>query len=249
MLLDMDRPIREDDEIHRCRALRTYKKITILRVSQRCGVCGTTRHATKGFWSLGMRVCKYCVQANMISSKALFDRYWVHMAKPIAGFPSFVDAIASRVFYFENRSPPGLRMEYTVDPGDFPGGTRSMWFFWRPHLAQILDMEQLERDAEAKHAAAVLIRSAVRRTLLQRLIRGARGMKGVSRDRRSLLFKFNKTQLMDRVSGYNDLSMIARLSVVLITRLNNWEDRVVPPTTYDDCHTQAVGLARPGLPN
>jgi hypothetical protein len=233
MLLDIDRPITAEDTEHRNRALRTYKKITVIRVSQRCGLCGTTRHATKGFWSLGMRVCKHCVQVNLISSKVLFDRYWVHMGKPIGGYPSFVDAVASRVFYFENRTTPAQRMDFTVDPCDYPGGMRSLWFFWRPHLAKVVDMEQLAVDAEEKHAASALIRSAVRRSLIQRRIRGAKGNAMIERTRRSILFQINKTQLMDRVSGYTDLNMVARLNSMLFARLHGWEDRVIPSTTYE----------------
>lgn len=232
MLLDIDRPITDEDLDHKNRAMRTYKRITILRVSQRCGMCGTTRHSTKGFWSLGMRVCKHCMQANLVSSKVLYERFWINMSKPVSGYPTFIDAVASRVFYFEHRSTPTQRMDFTVDPCDFPGGIRSLWFFWRPHLAKVMDMEELARTATAKHAAAALIRSSVRRALIQRQIRGTTG-KAIKHDRRSLLFKMRKTQLMDRVSQYNDTSMLARLDTMLGARLYGWEDKVVPPTTDD----------------
>ena len=223
MLLAADKSPLE--EARKAETLRLYRKITVLRLGQNCGMCGTSRHGTRPFWSLGMRLCKYCAQANLISSKVLFERYWVHMGLPIQGHCNFIDACTSKVFYFENRVTPCQRTMFSVDPADFPGGIRPLWFFWKPHLAEVLDMDRLARDAEAKNAAAGLIRSAVRRTLLQRLMRGSRPGK---RDRRCLLFKIQRTQLLDKMDWYNDMRMIGRLDAQLTNRLNMWEDTVLP---------------------
>jgi hypothetical protein len=54
--------------------LETYKKITRLRCLTNCGLCGSTRHATLPYWSLGMRVCKYCMQVRLASITILLKK-------------------------------------------------------------------------------------------------------------------------------------------------------------------------------
>lgn len=122
-------------------ALAVYRKIAVLRSVPCCGMCGTMRHATKPFWCLGMRLCRHCVQANLISSLALYERCWVTFARPIQSHGSFVDAVCTNVFYFSTRLTPNQRLEFSCDRIDFPGGLRTMWFFWKPHLAEVFNMQ------------------------------------------------------------------------------------------------------------
>ena len=166
--------------------LKLYKKITRLQCVQRCGICGTTRHATKAFWCLGMRVCRYCLQENLVSHTVLSERYWVdawsvkpmaelHAATPGIGL-SFADAIAGRVFYLREYGTSWSRLEYTNDPLDFAQPRQRAnivtWLFWRPHLEQIMDLGALEREAKTKHRAGGLVRAIVRRALTLRALAG-----------------------------------------------------------------------------
>jgi hypothetical protein len=208
------------------RALKTYKRITRLRCLTRCGMCGSTRYATKPFWSLGMRVCKFCVQANTVSNTVLFRKYWITLGGPVLGHCSFIEAIMGSVFYFQNRSTPHQRLEFSSHPLDYPGGTTTLWFFWMPHLMETLDMERLRREAEDKQAAASKIKSSVRQTLLRRTLFGEK--KWVDgKDRRMAWLKIRKTQLLDRSGWYTDQRVIEHLSGPHGTRLHAWEDRVL----------------------
>jgi hypothetical protein len=173
MMLKVDRlPSKEADPQDRHQALSIYRKITALRVSPCCGMCGTTRHATKPFWTLGMRLCKYCVQANLVSNIVLYHRYWVAMDRAVQGHVTFVDAVVGDVFYFSECLTPLARMDYSIDPIDFPGGKRNFIFFWKPHLAKLFDLDLLAKEAAAKHGSAALIKGLVRRSLVLRLLTG-----------------------------------------------------------------------------
>jgi hypothetical protein len=211
-------------------ALHTYKKICRLRCLNRCGMCGSARYATKPFWSLGMRVCKFCVQANTVSNTVLFRKYWIRLGGPVLGNCSFIDAIVGRVLYFECRTTPHQRLEYSSNPMDYPGGTNTHWFFWMPHLMEVLDMERLRREAEDKQAAASKIKSAVRQTLLRRtLFSDKKRVDG--KDRRMAWLKIRTTQLLDQSNWYNHQRVILQLNGPLCTRLHSWEDRVVRTRT------------------
>ena len=52
-----------------------FKKMAVLQYSSCCGMCGASRHETMCFWSLGMRVCKFCLRENLISNRVLYARY------------------------------------------------------------------------------------------------------------------------------------------------------------------------------
>jgi len=173
MFLKFDRlPSKEADPHDRHRALLLYRKITALRVSPCCGMCGTQRHATKPFWTLGMRLCKYCAQANLVSNIVLYHRYWVVMDRPVQGHVTFVDAVVGEVFYFSECLSPLARMDYSIDNIDFPGGKRNIIFFWKPHLRKILDLDQLAKDAAVKHSSAAVVKGFVRRCLVLRILTG-----------------------------------------------------------------------------
>lgn len=173
MLLKVDKPpSNEADPSVRNQALNVYRKITALCASPCCGMCGTTRHATKPFWTLGMRICKYCVQANLVSNLALYHRYWVAMDRPVQGHVTFVDRVVGNVFFFSECLTPLARMDYSIDNIDFPGGKRNVIFFWKPHLEKLLDMDLLAREATVKHRSAAAVKAFVRRALVLRILTG-----------------------------------------------------------------------------
>jgi len=55
-------------------ACQVSKKIATLHNVYCCGMCGASRHETICFWSLGMRVCKFCLRENLISNRVLYAR-------------------------------------------------------------------------------------------------------------------------------------------------------------------------------
>jgi hypothetical protein len=241
MLLKVDRPpIGPGLEEEKLQALFIYRKITVLRCSPCCGVCGTTRYATKPFWSLGMRVCKDCVRANMVSSLVLYEKFWVDLKSPVHVYPSFIDAVAGSVFYFNETLTPHQRLEYSSDRVDFPGGRRSMWFFWMPHLQKVLDMDRLACEAGEKNAAARTVRACVRRCLTLRTLAGVyvgnvtstvdrskptvlTQFSSMRRDKRTSLFRLRKTELLDKAVWYKEQS----LPLDLQRRLQRHMDRVI----------------------
>ena len=196
------------------------------------------KHATKPFWCLGMRICKYCVGSNLISNHVLYERYWVSMAKPVQGHSSFIELVAGEVFYFQNRLTPTQRLEFSNDSIDFPGGTRTTWWFWRPHLERVLNFDVLAHEAALKHRAAGVVMAVVRRALVLRILTGAKERASPTtlvseshrrrRDKRSSFFKLKKTELLDRANGYQEQGLQLRFHVRLNSVLHAWEDRVTP---------------------
>ena len=249
MLLRVDKPpLGEGLEPEKRQALFIYRKITALRCSPCCGVCGTTRYATKPFWNLGMRVCKDCARANMVSSLVLYEKFWIDLKSPVDGYPSFIDAVAGNVFYFNETLTPHQRLDYSSNRVDFPGGKVSMWFFWVPHLSRILNMNALAREGGEKSAASISIRACVRRCLTLLALAGVyvgsvttpidrskptvltefRFLKG---DRRTQLFRLRKTELLDKADWYNEQRHIMRLPMELSLKLQRYVDRVVYQNT------------------
>lgn len=241
MLLRVDRmPTRDAPWDDKVQALYVYQKITALRCSPCCGMCGTTRYATKPFWSIGMRVCVHCMQANLISNMVLYEKYWITLGRPVQEFPSFVDAIAGKVFYFTDTFTPHQRLEYTSDRIDFPGGRRTTWFFWMPHLSKVLDMDKLAFHAKEKHRAASTVRATIRRCLVLRALSNTKSddstkptvlttFETMRRDsKRSAIHRLKKIELLDRVDWYNEQRVMARLRVDLQMKLTRFKDKVVP---------------------
>ena len=164
--------------------METYKKVARLQSLQRCGMCGTTSHPTQPFWTLGRRVCRYCMQENLVSHTVLAERYWVtvcdsyKMSERHAATPrihtNFVDAIAGHVFYMREYGTSRQRLEYTCDRLDYvqprQRAAAVTWLFWRPHLEKLMDMGALEREAQGKHRAAERVRAVVRRALTLRTL-------------------------------------------------------------------------------
>ena len=235
LLLTLDKqppPVHE-----RPRIMAVYRKIVLLQCLPCCGMCGTRRHRTKPFWSLGMRLCRQCVVANLISSMALFERYWITFNTPVHGYRSFVDAIQMSVFYFQTRLTPHQRLEFSQDKIDFPGGIRTIWFFWRPHLSRALNMESLEQEGKEKHAAASIIRGYARRCLILRAVTNTKDRKGrvalphgvfAKRDLRTIELRLRKIELLDHVDQYLQQHLSVRLSPEQSARLLRGEDRLPP---------------------
>lgn len=241
MLLTVDRvPTAQFTPQERKDALFVYRKITALKCVRCCGLCGTTRHATKPFWCLGMRLCRRCVQVNLVSSLALYERYWVTFARPVQSHRNFVDAVCMNVWFFSTRITPNQRMEFTCDRLDFPGGIKTIWFFWKPHLKEVLNMDKLEQEGLEKHAAARVLRGHARRMLVLRSLRWtspvgrkfptllSTGVFTGKKDLRCIEHRLRRTELLDR----SDLGFIQRMScqlpVPLYARLSAAEDRITP---------------------
>jgi len=224
-------------EIQKRQALFIYRKITVLRSVRCCGMCGTHRHGTKPFWCLGMRLCRNCVQTNLVSSLVLYERYWITFARPVQTHANFVDAVCMNVFFFSTRVTPNQRLDYSCDSTDFPGGTRTVWFFWKPHLKHILNIDALEREGKEKHAAASIVRALTRRALVLRTIRHTvcRTCPTLSstgifarKDFRSTEFRLRKAQLLDKTDHYSVQRLSSQMPAPLFTRLSAAEDRVTP---------------------
>jgi hypothetical protein len=238
--MSMDKmPGAEATEAEIKQALFIYRKITCLRSLPCCGMCGTFRYATKPFWCLGMRLCRHCVQANLVSSLVLYEKFWVTFKQPVQSHRSFVDAVCMNVFFFSTRVTPLQRMEFSCDRLDFPGGTRTVWFFWKPHLAKVLDMAKLEREGRKKHAAASVVRAHARRALILRALRGNKDRRAptllptnVFTKRefflRGIEFRIRRTELLDKVDAWFEQRMTTQLNQGLYGRLLLAEDRVVP---------------------
>ena len=220
----------------RRQALVIWRRIVALQSVPCCGMCGTTRHSTRPYWSLGMRVCRRCMQTNLVSSTVLYERYWQGLGRPALGNISFVDLIHLCVFYFRSyRMSPAQRMEFSTDPMDFPRGKHNCWFFWKPHLAQILDMERLEREAQEKHAAARVVRAFARRFTVMRALRGTQKGHQIfvrdfarRKDMRTAEDSLRRKLLMDQVDPFREESLRLRMSGAQLTRLYRGEDRLAP---------------------
>ena len=210
----------------------TYKRITRLRALTNCGVCGTTRYPTQPYWSLGMRVCRYCMQTNLVSDTVLDERYW---ADPLT--IKFLKVVARNVFYFHLNATPRQRYEYTHDPLDFETcGKRKVghrtptqtWFFWRPHLEQVLPLSRMEEEGRAKHAAAAVVRAFTRRALTLEALscRGRRVCWSKRPDKRVSLFKLRRPEEPAKRYEKHD--------TMLHRKFTEFEDRVggpLPPMT------------------
>lgn len=232
----------EREEEHE-RSMGMYRRILCLYHVDRCGMCGTTRHATKPYFNLGTRLCKFCLQDNLVSDLALEERYWINVGsrEPVdgcKGSASFADKIVDRVWFFREYVTAKQLCEYTRDPVDFMDKqgkkNRNMWFFWRPHLESILDLPALAEEAKAKHKSASIIRAITRRTITLRTLNGTALDRSKptrlvqwekKRDRRPAKFKLERSELVSQTMPL----MVYCWKTSVERRLGNFEDRVRPP--------------------
>jgi hypothetical protein len=224
-----------DTEEHRHQILDVYKRVVILQHSPCCGLCGTRRHATTPFWSLGMRLCKFCLQENLVSNNVLHDRFWVD-----AWSPAFVNSVVGTVFFFKEFGSARQRSEFTREPLDFqhPHSKtgRLVWFFWRPHLERLMDLSKLREAAILKQQAASVVRAWLRRAVVLRTLsikdkkRPVRNVEwSLSPDKRVGLASLRLIYVLDRPP------LPVRVDVALSRRMVAHEDHVatvrsrVPP--------------------
>lgn len=234
MTLRADKPPEQQDSPEdRRQALFLWRKIVVLQCVPCCGMCGTTRYQTKPYWSLGMRVCRQCIQANLISSTVLYERFWISLKQNIRGYTSFADMIHLNTFYFRADTTPYQRLEYSTDPLDFPthGGKRTVYFFWKPHLSMMLDFELLALEAREKDQAASVIRGFARRAGVLQVLAGPsrQPSKFLQRkDKRTALSRLRKTMLLNLVDRGLEMRQSLRLPNDQLSRFVRGEDRLPP---------------------
>lgn len=151
--------------------LKYMQRIVVLKNVRCCGQCGSTRHAVTPFWSLGMALCRYCVQDHLVTDAWLYETC----------FMTFTEAWASRirgvVFYFREHLTARQRTEFTLDKLAFkPSRPVFTFFFWRPHLEQIMDLKAMQSASLQRHAAAGVLRAAARRSIVMHKMSRMRGI-------------------------------------------------------------------------
>ena len=132
------------------------RKAFALVCVDRCGMCGC-RHRHDVYWSLGMRVCKLCVEDNTVSSWELVSKYGVH-------YYDIIRDITGKVFYFF--LPAVLseqRMSFHAALGIHMTGKWNLLMFWRPHLERVLDLPALYQEQQRRRVAALLFCALLRR--------------------------------------------------------------------------------------
>jgi hypothetical protein len=240
MMLAVDK-VPDDDapETERRQAHFIYRKVAMLQCLPCCGLCGTRRYQTKPFWCLGMRLCRQCVRANMVSSVVLYHRYWLTFNQPVQGHRKFLDAVNLSAFFFESRLTPLQRMDFSHEPLDFKdGGLQTIWYFWMPHLRGLLDMDRLEREGREKQEAAAAIKGFARRCLLLRAITNTTTRRRVSqlppgffrkpKGLRSVEFRIHRNLLLGSFETCHERVMRASLRSEDQVRLARSLDRVTP---------------------
>lgn len=198
----------QDTGKSRAHTLMIYKRITVLNHSPCCGLCGTKRHATTPFWCLGMRLCKYCLQENLISNHVLRERYWVDTWSP-----DFVDSVLGQVFFFKEYGSARQRSEFSCDGLDFHPSSHTraanmIWFFWRPHLESLMDLPKLREEALLKQQASEVVRTWARRAVVLRVLAASKDKKKSTRnvewslrpDKRAGLARLRLICVLDRAS-------------------------------------------------
>ena len=240
MMLAVDKlPADDAPETERRQAHFVYRKVAMLQCLPCCGMCGTRRYQTKPFWCLGMRLCRQCVRANMVSSVVLYHRYWLTFSQPVQGHRKFLDAINLSAFFFQSRLTPLQRMDFSHEPLDFAeGGVQTIWYFWMPHLRQILDMDRLEREGREKQEAAAAIKGFARRCMLLRAITNVTSRRRVAplppgffrkpKGLRSVEFRIRRCQLLGSSETCHERAMRGALTGEDHARLARTLDRVTP---------------------
>lgn len=133
-------------------AIRT----TRVQTSPCCGVC-RGKYRLQPVWGLGMKVCNSCLKDNLVSGAALFHEYGLN-------FNTLAAKLAGWVYCFHVPFKQKLvGQSLTYNPVDFDlANSQSLVFFWRPHLAAVVDLEAARssfRDPERAGAARKLTSS------------------------------------------------------------------------------------------
>ena len=121
-----------------------------LMFGTRCGMCGC-RYRHEPYWSLRMRVCKLCMEANTISPEELCHTYGVD-------YSDLILRIKGSVFYCtasNSGSDDRVRLQ-SMRAADLRMRNFT-YLFWMPHLSVYLDFTTLaRRQVQSKAAASVL---------------------------------------------------------------------------------------------
>ena len=145
------------------------RRVYALLHGTRCGLCGC-RHRHEAYWSLRMRVCRLCMEANTISGEALSRKYGVDYSDML------VKHKGQFFFYTCNINNNDDRISvHHVTRADVHA-RNTTYMFWLPHLRKFLDLPSLyKQQNERRNAGSVLSRAVRRRWLtLQRNIFGTK---------------------------------------------------------------------------
>ena len=157
-----------------------YKKSVQVWAIRTCGMCGTSKNHVAATWVLGMQLCRPCAQANLASHKVLWEDYGLTLSSPAPSFAKTPALLANgeevhaapvitwlpkRVWFFKTSCTKKIRVAYSDDPRDFHYRMLDTPFFWKPHLAQYLDMPALKVWAQEKKAAAKVLTAVVMRNV------------------------------------------------------------------------------------
>jgi hypothetical protein len=121
----------------------------------RCGMCGC-RYRHEPYWSLRMRVCRLCMEANTISSDELCHKYGVD-------YSDLVTEIAGKVFYFtaSNSGKDDRVGLHCILSGN--GMRNFTYLFWVPHLTRYIDLPALYHRQNMRKKAAKTLSAAIQR--------------------------------------------------------------------------------------
>lgn len=125
------------------------------------------RYRHEPYWSLRMRVCRLCVEANTLSADELHRKYGVDYSDYVCDFKN-------KVFVFTLNTPSKddrLSIYYKES-----GPRQTIYLFWKPHLEKFLDLPALCQQQKRRKAAAVTLSAVLSRRYIlhMRLIYGGR---------------------------------------------------------------------------
>lgn len=111
-----------------------------LSFSPCCGIC-RSKFKLQSVWGLGMRVCNSCFKDNLVSGAVLFHEYGIN-------FNNLVPKLAGKVYCFHSTFKPRAMSQFlSYNPIDFEAANaQSLVFFWKPHLAKVVDLEAAKRE-------------------------------------------------------------------------------------------------------
>jgi hypothetical protein len=142
------------------------RRVYALKHGTKCGMCGC-RHRHDLYWSLRMRVCRLCMEANTISGEMLSRKYGVDFSDMLARHKGEFFFFPSGVTNDDRISVHGMNKTDIHT-------RNTTYIFWLPHLRKFLDFQALYQQQNARREAAVLLSNAVKRRwgTLQRNIYG-----------------------------------------------------------------------------
>jgi hypothetical protein len=132
------------------------RRVFALKHGTKCGMCGC-RHRHELYWSLRMRVCRLCMEANSITGEALSRKYGV----------DYSDLLCQHKgkFFFYSLSAAGMDDKMSLDSmarADL--GVRYMThLLWLPHLRTLLDFDALHKQQILRRLAAKLLSGLAKR--------------------------------------------------------------------------------------